>query len=823
MAIRKNTNPHDYDLSGGLSDVLRRNGMQAHLSIDADGPKLIVLGHDSPGMTYKITDKQAEAMMDWGTNSGNQKAYTTFVNLVKDDFEVPKDFVHARNVNSKVAMGLHGYRLGPGEYGIPDNPWASHRRGWGGDFLGWSERQQPGYHLRRIDGRLFMPNPIVPERPDGAMKPGELTSGGYGFYYKGRQKETHQDVLKDMQPIVAVNRPKGQAIPYELSSPVYFTNEKLQKSLSSHGFIIDKASKTLTVQAQNVNQDLRYSLTDKELQILTSNKLNPKKGGHHLKERFELINHIIKKDFDVPADDKKGAQLIFDNIKTKDRIDIQLKPSVQKELGMKQQENIRSDKQAAQGMDIIDMADAKQVYRTGFIDKKNTIGVVDGHALDPDKGWYLPVDNGRAVSVGEIRAYSTNEGYQMTAVVNGQVLTHSIDEDTYRKFLNYNDQYRMKLFDKVFDEVQLKSAYNGTIEDNVASGKLEEAKGVISLTGGYSLISQQRNIPIESAMAWKDQVSGNYSINVKLAGDASIRTFKITEAQYQAFAQATEEQRAQLLTAMIPFKDKEGESLHIVKNIHLPVSDIEKDTKAPHLSDERAAEILNKLHHTGDGFHYEAIKSNHLSDMSKTEANMIAAGKAAPNPKLNQAAPPIGLHGDAGTNGASLNNLDQGHQWYRGGSHGRASTVGDITVARVKDAEGRVIEGKYRMTAVIDGNVITHEINQKTYDKFLQVDNLHRMKLFDKVFDEVKIHGDGSNRVNIGAAILAALTTGLDVMDDLSRPHGRPEIYMEGYTRAPIYYKPGVVSPAEIAAARFENEDTSREVRPADLSQGRGL
>ena len=44
--------------------------------------------------------------------------------------------------------------------------------------------------------------PIVPERPDVRMKPGELQNGGYGFYYKGglqnMVQQPSQDVLADL-------------------------------------------------------------------------------------------------------------------------------------------------------------------------------------------------------------------------------------------------------------------------------------------------------------------------------------------------------------------------------------------------------------------------------------------------------------------------------------------------------------------------------------------------------------------------------------------------------------------------------------------------
>ena len=59
-------------------------------------------------------------------------------------------------------------------------------------------------------------------------------------------------------------------------------------------------------------------------------------------------------------------------------------------------------------------------------------------------------------------------------------------------------------------------------------------------------------------------------------------------------------------------------------------------------------------------------------------------------------------------------------------------------VEKVPPMEGdKKGEDKYRMTAIINGEAITHEIKQKDYDKFLAVDDYHRMKLFSKVFSEV--------------------------------------------------------------------------------------
>ena len=109
MAIRKNTNPQQMDLQPrDLRDLLMRNGMQAHVVSNGSGYQLVVQGHDSPLLTYNITEKQMLALTDWGTNHANKLAYNTFTGIVGNDFYMPKNFVHARNANGRVAMGLHG-------------------------------------------------------------------------------------------------------------------------------------------------------------------------------------------------------------------------------------------------------------------------------------------------------------------------------------------------------------------------------------------------------------------------------------------------------------------------------------------------------------------------------------------------------------------------------------------------------------------------------------------------------------------------------------------------------------------------------------------
>jgi len=171
------------------------------------------------------------------------------------------------------------------------------------------------------------------------------------------------------------------------------------------------------------------------------------------------------------------------------------------------------------------------------------------------------------------------------------------------------------------------------------------------------------------------------------------------------------------------------------------------------------------------------------------------------------------LQGDAMVRGEDLALLNEDKGWYREGAHGREVEVGDIVVEKVPQTEGeKKGEDKYRMTAIINGEAITHEIKQKDYDKFLAVDDYHRMKLFSKVFSEVDMKTRPEANAGLGTKILAALTAGAvvtaEVAHDMNHHHHHPapELYAEHHGGPRPYFKPGVDSPQEIAARYFEAE-----------------
>ena len=457
MSIRSESLPYRGRLSYQLEDLLRRNGMSAQLAVEEGKYKLLVQGHDSPLLRYDISEQQFRALGDGGTNYANKKAYNTFNSIVGKDFDLPSSFVAARNVNGRVAMGLHGYRVGVGEYG---RPFPMRPHAFGAGFLGWMPRQQPGFHLRRI-GDV----PMVVEHADGRIRPGELKSGGYGYYYKGGQQPANQvaDPLWDLQtyfpPVQTRPRPTEPAKPYKelITSDVYFTNEKWQEVLSSHGIIIDADKKLLTIQSTGTQQDFVYDLTEEEVKKLTDNSLK----AVPLQERIDLLNHVISGDF--------KDSITKDMLNSTEHISITLKPEVEQSL-VQQQQVLNHQ------VDVIPDPLQQQQHLAPSLNPED--GYVNGQDLeegDERKGWYREGKHGRSVEVGDIWVEKVQpqkvEGeaaqnddqknnqvtYRMSAVINGQVVSHEISQKQYDKFMAVDDYQRMRMLSKVFKEVDLKT------------------------------------------------------------------------------------------------------------------------------------------------------------------------------------------------------------------------------------------------------------------------------------------------------------------------------------------------------------------------------
>lgn len=492
MAIRNNTNPHHLELHPELQEILMRNGLRATVAGSSNGFQLVVQGHDSPLLYYPISEKQLRALVDWGTNTANKRAYNTLASIIAADFDLPRDFVHARNANGRVAMGLHGNRIGVGEYGRVAAP-MMHRHPFGLGFLGWTPRQQEGFHMRRIGGQLWFPAgaPMVAVRPDGRQKPGELQTGGYGFYYKGVPQGAvqgtvpGQDVLAQMQtiikPIAQAPRPNAPAIPYNeaIKSDVYFSNEKWQEVLASHGIIVNSENKTLTIQSSAEQADFIYDLTDAEVAKLTANSLK----DASVADRIKIINNTIQDDF--------ADAITLSTLNTKELVSIALKPDVRTEL-TKQESAVVELAKANEHKDVLvteEYVSGIDIRREGHPDVGAVIDGKDLYELDNNKAWFREGKNGREVRVDRISVQPNTEvegKYTMTAIINGESITHDISQKDYNKFLAVNDMQRMKMFSKIFSEVDMKSVEHTNVGAAIGAGVLTALTvGAVVLGGAH--------------------------------------------------------------------------------------------------------------------------------------------------------------------------------------------------------------------------------------------------------------------------------------------------------------------------------------------------
>lgn len=417
--------------------------------------------------------------------------------------------------------------------------------------------------------------------------------------------------------------------------------------LKSHGIVVDKQNKTLTMQSSATRVDLKYTLTDDELDKILADNIKGK-NAVSIKDRLDVINNVIANDFK----DKVTIQML----QSKELVSVELKPEVKSEVEsefIKREQEIKQQEQREAERREYQEANTREKQRLGeeadrIARDPQAINGREIHEILGNYGFFTAAKHGRDLAVGEIRVDETaGKHYLMTAEINGVRVTHAIDKDTYDKFLQLDDEHRLRLFDDVFKEVKIR---------------------------------------------WDDGVRDMYNPVVLNSKD-------LETGQYITREQA---------------------------------------------------------------------------DIAHSSSNNV--------------------------DGATLAQIKESKGFFREIDNGREVEVGNIEV-------NKVAEGKYKMTAVIDGIAVTHEINQKQYDKFLAVDDYQRMKLFSKIFPEVDMKTRPDMGTNIGAAIMAAIVVGTETIQDLTQPRygqpPRPEFADRNQT---IYSKQGVVSPSEVVRHNFNEE-----------------
>ena len=471
MSIQSASMPYTGRVSRELADLLHRNGMRAQLGVKGDNYVLFVQGHDSPPIRYRITEQQMRALSEGGTNFSNKRAYNTFNSIVKNDFDMPSSYVAARNALGSVAMGLHGYRESPYGFG-DDRPMPYHAFGPG--FLGWKPLHQDGFQLRRIGGTV-----MVPEHSDGRLRPGELQSGSYGYYYKGQSSavqsgsanhngQTGEDVLAGMmkvdpEPVEFPPRPKEAGLLYKehITSDVYFTNDKFLEVLKEHGIIVDSKNHQLKIQSADA-PNKEYDLSEAQFKKLTSNDLSEVS----VQQRLDIINDIIKIDF--------KDSITVDMLNSKEWLHIGLHPEVARALQLEMAARTGYGDPLLQnsGQSVSNPRSQREFLSPHQDSERGFVDVQEG--TDERKGWYREGRHGREVEVSELwvekrskdgdrkpTVAELNSGdnlkYRMCAVINGEVITHEISQKQYEKFLVVDDYHRQRMMSKIFDEVDMKT------------------------------------------------------------------------------------------------------------------------------------------------------------------------------------------------------------------------------------------------------------------------------------------------------------------------------------------------------------------------------
>lgn len=267
-------------------------------------------------------------------------------------------------------------------------------------------------------------------------------------------QQPSQDVLADLQsvitPVVVRPRPQEPAKPYKelITSNVYFSNDKWQECLSSHGIIVDAANKTLTIQSTAAKQDFVYDLTEDEVKKLTNNSIKQVP----VQNRIDIINNAIRNDFQ--------DKLTMDMLNSKEQISLKLRPEIEAELNNRQQM-------------VIDQSLPANGDQITIEPEDRSVAHVDGNSLyeqNESKGWFREGKHGREVQVDDIKVEPVrneqgeiqkdekgNAKFRMTAVINGESISHEITQKQYDKFMAIDDYHRMKLFSHIFKEVDMKT------------------------------------------------------------------------------------------------------------------------------------------------------------------------------------------------------------------------------------------------------------------------------------------------------------------------------------------------------------------------------
>lgn len=701
-----------FDISTELQSILRKNGLEAHIVQDYDGKLYLeAQGRNYPYNRYEITRQQAEAMSLWGYNSTNTKAYNTLKHILKDA-DMPRALVVARQAGGLVNMGQWGQRMTPERAGFFP------RQRFGGLY-------NPGYMSRPV--ATFPGERLAP----GTMRSFDYRSPGLrpttGVYWKGERRQYEsEDQMPDRVKVTvtpekprAAERPepgKAVALTDHYMNPVYFSPEHWRQVLDTHGIVIDEANKKMIIKSSGARLNYSYDLTDQEIAKILNPKLEP--DGVSIKERLDIINNNVnfKKDFE--------SGITVDMLKSNDIIDVKLTPAAREKFEYKFEEYDRWMEQQKM------LTEAKEAARSQFMAQEGRIrrdpAAISGReigAILGGYGWYNAEAHGREVVVAEIRVDNLKEAINSVVMPDGRVMTA---EELQKEMATLGPENQ---------------EYAKTIQDRL-----------------QKLMDENKDA--------KDKFVMSAVIN------GEIVSHEISRKDYEKFMRYDDEHRLKLFDSIF------GE-VSIQKS--------------------------------------EGVKEGRPDDVFLADDGRSFVTREEMDIQRSKS---------TGVDGQDLRDLNYKKGFYREGAHGREVTVDAINVEPDPQKEGN-----YKMTAVINGQSITHDISQKQYDKFLAVDDYQRLRMFSKVFNEVDMKIRPEHKPNVGAMLMAGLvgiTQAAHMVTDIAMgmppgprpPRMAPEIYESSSLRN---VPTRSVSASDLASANFESGDQERrESENVSQSQGTG-
>lgn len=439
-------------ISRDLQTILQKNGLDAAVVIGAGGKAVLHVSGNrgfaaSPPLTYELTPAQLEILTNArfeGTGARVKKAYNTFNSIVDEDFYAPQNYQLAFNVGIDRTGGRNRF--------TPVN------MGWNG--VGVHASRNPWSPIIRKDHRI-----------DGSMRPGEaattrqLPNGMYvptaGYVWKNNQQaqaqmpqqDQREPEILDIKPKEAPRPENGKAVLLKnhVATAGNDTYVMLEDILKTHGIVIQegkdqegKDEKQLVIMAKNAKVNITYHLTDEEYQKLTADNWLSK-GENSLEKRLDIINGKIAKDFEQP--------ITKDMLNNDNYVELSYKEGRREVYEARYMEYELQQKAALEEQRQIEQIRAQRdAIRERIYNDPNAIDGRDISQILEGKAFYSASASGRQLVVGEIRVdQNPDKTYTMSAEINGRLESTKISEKEYNRFLDFDDQHRLKMFAEKFD------------------------------------------------------------------------------------------------------------------------------------------------------------------------------------------------------------------------------------------------------------------------------------------------------------------------------------------------------------------------------------